>query len=328
MKTPREDKALTHKPGIAVVIPKTLWTLTAYPTRLLFTSLKDQETKEVLLPLAGPVEGFTVEVDYKRNKVSVFGRAKEGYYRLRAELQDNELVLTKEKGPGSVEDKSLVAALEKEEVVNERLYLGCNKVRVFEKVRERASLEEVLPLWYSLGKNAPKAQKEEGAVLDLFTACEKTPSKELFLHLYKAAFSEGFVPRGKDEEHQGILPGKDSVAAYLLSAGAALIRSLFFKEEKEGYILLRDWLPDLPYGKIDGIKSSLGDLINFTWSKGKLFTVSIHPSKSHEIKLTLPKEIRSFRVKTSSRDKGRKVLPGEKLSLEPGKALFLDRFEK
>ena len=72
-------KPFSHLPGAACLIPGTYAEIQAFPTLL---KIADHV---IDLPFTGPVEGFTLELDLERHCVFVFGKAKEGYYKIRIE---------------------------------------------------------------------------------------------------------------------------------------------------------------------------------------------------------------------------------------------------
>ena len=81
-------RPFSHLPGESSMLPKSSWSVTAYPTRVELENLGEAKEKiSFLLELEGPIEGFTLMQDLERNFVRVFGTAKEGYfsYRLFAE---------------------------------------------------------------------------------------------------------------------------------------------------------------------------------------------------------------------------------------------------
>jgi hypothetical protein len=342
MKIPAPYRAFSHKPGAKVMIPGTLWTLTAYPAELIFAPLDKDPTCILELGITGPVSPFTVEQDLKRKKVTVYGQAEEGYFRF--SLQEDLIfkvekaptkgisykdVIKKEKGIFFTGDQISFskATLSKNPV--EELFLGSNKAREFEKIRTRKDIKEILPLWHGLGQMTPGSSATKGAALDLLEEAEKAPSQELFLKLFLATLSEGFVPRGFDEERQGILTSeKEETAPYILERGAALIRSLFFKEEKGTYYLLPRMLSQLPCGKMLGIVTEDGSILNLEWTKHQIRTLEVTVKQDKELALVFPKDIKRFRLKTSPKDKGQILQQGEVISTQTGQTLFLDRFQK
>jgi hypothetical protein len=138
-----------------------------------------------------------------------------------------------------------------------------------------------------------------------------------------AGFSGILAPRLSDG-HQGIVPEGDYPFSPLglLTEGSKLIRSLFF-EEKENII---SFLPELPpafhAGRMVSVQTSLGDEIDFEWSKKTLRRVVFRVNVSREVHLDLQSSIKSFRIGKKNR------MPADKLlALEAGKTLYLDRFQ-
>ena len=87
----------SHTPGAACLIPGTWWQIEAFPT--LLRLCHNAQKIEISLQLTGPVKEFTLQQDLMRGVVWVFGKAKEGYFRLRLEASDSGFDLFAEKTP-------------------------------------------------------------------------------------------------------------------------------------------------------------------------------------------------------------------------------------
>ena len=64
-------RPFTHRPGMASILPGTGERVVVYPTMV----------GGQYLPISGPVKGFTHQLDLEKGCLSVYGHAKEGFFR-------------------------------------------------------------------------------------------------------------------------------------------------------------------------------------------------------------------------------------------------------
>ncbi len=333
-------KFFSHAPGHYAFIPGTGIRVKAFPTALFFTDEAGFEL-ELTLDLQGPVDPFTVEQDLEKRQLRIYGEAKQGYFRLSLAAEENTLVLRFEKTPSSgilVGKKTFVSGdtleIAKDIVVSkepfeERLFLGSSKKKDLDLIRLRKDLREVFPIWYFLGKITPsKEQKPFPLLEEAIASKDKKKVQELFLHTYLAHFSCALVPRKEDEEKQGLL-SLTEIASSLLQQGASYIRSLFFQEKEDGFHILPCLIPLFVCGKMIQIRTESGCLIDIEWTKHRLRRMSIKVEKDQTLNLHFPSDVESFRVKTSSKDRG-KILPGKgsQIAVKAGDLLWFDLFQK
>ncbi|MBS0627358.1 MAG: hypothetical protein JSS09_04020, partial [Verrucomicrobia bacterium] len=218
----------------------------------------------------------------------------------------------------------------------ERLFLGNTKQKDMDLMRRRRDLSEVLPFWFFLGQMTPEMIEETGEMTHLLVQIAfKIENKDksvdlLLLSTYLAGFSSGFVPRAQDEEFQGIVSieeKKGLSAVPLLVKGAFLIRSLFFQEKMGVYHILPCLPSRFPAGKMIGIKTSDGSIINMEWTKHQVRRIFICPRKDGEIGLTFPFGIKRYRVRKNLKDRGVVKQAGETLLVKNSEVLWLDRFQ-
>lgn len=313
-------KPFSHTPGASCVIPGSCAVIEAFPTLL---KMNGQEWK---MPLTGPVSGFTLQQDLEKNCVNIFGKAKEGYFRLRIEASDEGFHIHSEKGP-------LKSALFKAEVpflsksTCERLSLGSHKAQDWDQVQRRCDLKEILPILFCIGQKTPLIlpQPLTGTARLLELPTDRTllaPAIEAF---FKAAFKGILVPRLVDDQHQGLVPDEPGKGNpfFLLQEGAKMVRALFFKQNERRLA----FLPNLPVpfdsGRMLGLQAfGIGE-IDLEWSKKTIRRAIIRATTPGEVLLDLPKEIKTFRL-----GKKKKQKRDEPILLEPGNTYHLDRFEK
>jgi len=341
----------SHLPGESCLLPGSSWSLTAYPTRV---CLEDQKQNQATfsLKLTGPIEGFTVMQDLNRGYVTVYGKAKEGFFSYRLQQKESGITLTVKRCPGKGLDftfeKTTRTLLRNETfcfplsvdhapLSPEWIHFGCHKKQDWPLVKRRLELSEILPIWFALGKNTPPGPLHHEGSAALLNLCEKaieTRNKEeidsAFLTLFRIGFKGILTPRLVDDEHQGVplsTSQPDASPLVLLSHGAQLIRRLFIEVEGETVALLPCLPPELHAGECHSMEILPGLALDCTWSKKELKTVMLHVQKERTLHLQLPKKLKHFRLRQTKREKGKRIERDAALSLKSG-TYFLDRFEK
>ncbi len=354
----------SHVPGVRCLLPLSWWSVEVFPTLLRFQSLNDPEKQlQIVLTLAGPIEGFTAEVDLEKGAIRVFGMTQVGYVRYQIRQQSDGIALEFEKLPKgeieclNVETETYHFITEKQSLVlgsperspspaptEERLSLGIHKAQDWELIRRRTDLKEIFPIWLRAGglTPPPSVPPIPTGTLRQLSQCQEAIEKgesqricPLFLLLFRTAFSGICVPRVQDEDFQGILPFEEIALTVsplpLLTLGAALIRSLFFEEKASTWKFLPCLPSDFPAGRFVGIVARHGERIQFEWAKHRLRKVVIHTAEERDVVLQFPKSIRSLRLKTARTQKGKILSVSDgyaELHLKAHQVLFLDRFEK
>lgn len=338
----------SHVPGTAVLIPGSSWSVKGYPTRLEFTNLISQKHFELDFCLTGLMENFTLVQDLEKRAVLLFGTAKEGYLRLMIAHKENQLVITTKRVPTgglTIKNKKLGPKDTLEIKVDEQGYLpafverisfGCHKAQDVDLMRRRMEMDEILPFWFCLGQLTPPTpcSHEEGTLtlLKPIIYCERTESLKQFAKVFAAGFSDLFVPRLIDMQHQGVAPQLDAVSAdlsplTLLTEGAQLIRMLFFQQKGNELSILPCLAPEIHSGRL--INGHAQNLLIFEmeWSKKRLQKLILRPLESDKIQLHLPNKIKTFRIRKSIKSRGETHKADEMLDIEKGQPLFLDHFE-
>ena len=346
-------RPFSHLPGSAALIPGSAWAVTSYPAKLEFENLNSHQTFSLDLSLTGLVDRFTLLQDLEKRAVLVFGTAKEGYLRLMITHRDKKLQVSVKRAPTAgvkigdklVKSKDVLtfSALEQHYLPPfiEHLSLGCHKAQDMELMRRRLLPEELIPFWFRLGQLTPKTSSahEEGTLTllhplaDLIYAEEKLKVLEPFLALFSAGFKGIFVPRLVDEDFQGIAPKLDEPSAdvsplTLLTEGAQLIRALFFLQKGISLSFLPCLPPDFHAGRLLNLHAAQLATIDMEWSKKNLRRLIIRPLQSKTVTLHFQKKIKTYRLRSSERDRGQTKLVSENVDLEKGKTLYLDHFEK
>ncbi len=309
-------KPFSHQPGRALLIPSTTHKVVVYPTLVRFGG------KELKFDVEGPVKNFTVMQDLERVCITVFS----DLYRIHI-LPNLEVVDAKNpKTPP---------------YVHEVIDFGMHKKQEWEPMKKRADFQELFPIWFRLGSLLDLPQVVDQADLDqvgmyaLLGDIKKAIDMHrpeliipAFYKLFLAGFSDLFVPRAVDDEHQGIALGiSDTNPLYLLTEGAKLIRSLFVTAKEDELALLPNCPPQLFAGKLKNIETPFG-LLNFEWSKKQLRTLSFFPNKSGRVHIRFPSGLKQFRLRHTMKEPGEIHLCSESLEINSNTDYLLDNFQK
>lgn len=317
-------KPFSHVPGASCLLPGTCLVVEAFPT------LVRVGTFEFPLPLTGPVEGFTLQQDLERDCVFLFGKAREGFFKLRIGAYEGGFSLDVEKG--ALESQKIEAEFPFHAPRDsERLFLGNHKAQDWDLIQRRADLKEWLPPLFCLGQKIASVppQKLCGTARLLDWRLD-SPRDRIYLaqaldSFFKAAFTKILVPRLRDDHYQGLVPDEpvDGNPFFLIQEASRQIRALFFRQNERRLAFLPHLPLPLDAGKLTGLKVAGVGKIDFEWSKKSLRRAVIHTDTSGEVIPEWPKEIKSYRVgKKESKKRG------EPLLLQAGKIYLLDRFEK
>ncbi len=314
-------KPFSHLPGSSCVIPWSCWKVQAFPALLIFENLITFKKQEYRLDWKGPVLDFTLELDLEKAVVWVYGRTAEGYRRICIEMTNEGI---------SIDKKLIFPASKVMPHPLEKLSLGMSKALDWEFVHRRHDMAEILPVWFRLGQMVDQSAVEKVGTAALLQPCEKMEVISLYRKLFLAGFDGILCPRLADTDHQGIVPEGfySESPLVLLSEGARYIRSLFFQETADGWSFFPCLSPEFHAGRFLQLATKTGDKIDFEWSKKLLQKVVIHSTLEHEILISLPKPLKSCRLRTSLKQKGIRHSMEKSLTLAPHQTLFLDRFEK
>ena len=358
IKLTEKYKPYSREVGTSCLLPKSPWKVTVYPRLITFlnlTSEKNQGTISVTPHIEGPLSQFTVMQDLDKRWVRVFGRGTEGYFSYRLFVSANEIILFLErcpkKGLAFSYDGEVRVLKSKEELIipsdsfafpslfSEKMHFGCHKASDWTLVKRRLRLDEILPIWFELGKNLPKHPKVEWGNSRFLTQCETLlelkDRQEIGRHLL-ALFQVGFegilTPRLLDTGHQGTLSEKEDLpeeasSLSLLREGSRLIRHLLVQEKEKSLEILPCLPVELHAGRFVDVQCRELTL-DLEFSKKMIRRLNLHPKSDHICHLTFPSPIQSFRLRTGKRDKGKIYTAGEPLHLKANREYFLDRFQK
>lgn len=348
----------SHRFGTRFMLPGTSWAVRVFPTRLECCDLEQKiEPFSIDFNFAGPLEGFTAELDLEKKYLRVFGMTQKGYMSYRVFAKPDGIWLTLDKAPEErtrcrrsfppqdlflSKNENMIICLPLQQVATplaaERLSLGMHKSQDWDLMCRRLDLAEIFPHWLLLASTMPSGEKADAAVLKRCETSIEQLDKERVLKNFEALFLCAFegvlVPRWVDTDYQGILSAEESGDAALcplplLTESGKLIRSLFIQEKNQEIALLPCLPPQFHCGRMTHVSTSQGVILAFEWSKKMLRRVQMVSTLGGEIVLKLPKGIRSCRCRCGKVDKHIDVDREGKaaLLLEPNSTAYLDRLQ-
>ncbi len=312
----------SHRPKTTCLIPGTEILVEACPARVCVKDLSGKILKEEALDVNGPLKQFTVMQDLERGCVTLFSEQ----YRFHI-LPDGEVRPTKNPHLPPL-------------AVREVLSLGSHKKQEWEGIKKRADLREIFPLWLRLGSllYLPVRPLPDGGMFSLLKACQLAIASHqpetitpAFLKLFLAGFHGLMVPRLIDEEFQGILSDvsvADISPLYLLTEGAALIRSLFFVASGPELTLLPNLPPEFFAGRMLNVSCLGYGELDMEWTKKTLRRLEFRAEREGEIQFRFHSNLRTYRLRRSIREKGEERSCAEPLEIKSGSHYLLDQFQK
>ncbi|MCB1181017.1 MAG: hypothetical protein KDK55_03225 [Chlamydiia bacterium] len=306
----------SHLAGTRVLIPGTTYCAHIFPTLVRLFNLMSEKLElieEKEIPRKGPVIPFTVMQDLEKQEVQIYGREKTGNF-FKERLQ-----------------------FVKQKRSNEILFLGRNKKQEWEKIKQRGDLSEIFPIWFRLAAllpNVDEPSSEEG-IYSLLKACQEVIVKKehdkifaSFYPLFLAGFEGMMVPRLVDADHQGIITGEASGSPLsLLQASGKVIRSLFVCQGSSSISILPHLPPECESGRMIHLDFPFGEL-NFEWTKKEVRRVIFHSRFEGELRFIFPPKIKSFRLRTSLKERGKRIFITNRLELNSHSTYLLDQFQK
>ena len=350
----------SHIPGAICPLPKSNWSMQAFPTRLIFRHLITHQEIELGIQCTGPMSDFTLQLDLEKGAVVLFGSPKEGYFRIlitrepdgialffdRAFSTGVSILTGNQKPVCSVREKEkYLIPLPKEHpeisISKERLSLGMHKSQDWDMVSRRADLKEIFPVWLRLGSAIPeqKVVGESGGTLSLLSECRELLNEKqkedifpAFQKLFWAAFSSIMLPRLTDTQFQGLVLSEEPVPEnlsplLLLQEAAVLVRALFYQEAGDEIAFLPCLPPECHAGRFISIAVKGGDEIHMEWSKKLLRRIIWRPASDRKVSLLLQKPIKRFRLQRTLKERGKVIDQPHPIELHQGQCYLLDNFE-
>ncbi len=333
----------SHTPGIKCLLPGSFVIVQVFPGKLYLEDLQNGLSREFFWDIQGPVRGFTCEEDLEKGIVRVFGNSEGKFFRYTISSLEKGVQIHLEKGYLGDELKSGKKILPFKTFVpfsnKERLSLGVNKQQEWEMVRRRLDFREIFPFWLKLANFfQPLTRRDFSGTAVILKECqskiEKAQKKEVLLSfekLFLSSFSAMLVPRLFDDEYQNLVKVKEITSNedpfIILTEGARLIRRLFIEEKTSSLSLLPCLPASFTSGRFINLALAFGTL-DMEWSKKILRRVILKANKKANLNLTLQPEIKRFRMRFSTKERGSTLLNETSIILEPGRSYLFDRFLK
>ena len=315
-------RPFSHEPGARCFIPGTSYVLEAFPALMKISEFGGNVIKEFPLKVQGPLKQFTVMQDLERGCVTVFSE----HYAFHV-LPNLDIVGSKHPHLPPL-------------VHQERLSLGSHKNLDVDLIRRMRDFHALLPIWFKLGAllKLPLRSGDNRGMFSLLRDCiaaRDSAHPETIIPAFKKLMLAGFdaflLPRAKDSQMQGILPLdvpiSDDSPLYLLTEGAALIRSLFFLATEQEISLLSHLPPEFFAGRMTSLVAPCGT-IDLEWSKKTIRQLHLRAEKEGELLVHFPPQMVSCRLRVHPNDKGRLFRCGDSLAIKSGSVYLWDRFQK
>lgn len=344
-------KIISHDLGESFLILNTAYFVRIYPGLLFFKDLDSDKDFKIFIKFQGPVKNFTISQNLYNGNIEVNFHAKDGYVSYRIMMAGNEVYLCFDK----TAEKKLTVEFDKitQVVAKQRIFLPIERISMLRppeylsfgiykkpdlsQIKKRENLQEILPFIFLYSQFYLDVQYScclrKNCLLkrlaDEIQKKEKLKLAESFINVFKFHFFGAFVPRMNDDEHQNICDYVDKeISPWCVFINLySCVKSVFIEEASKKLFLL----PCLPalfnHGFFVNIKISSGQ-IDMRWSKKLLKKAIFKPSKDIELQLILHSMIKTFRVRTDARDKGKIYNNEDIIGFEKDKSYFLDNFKK
>ena len=303
-------KPFSHIPGAKCLIPGTHFAVQAFPTLIRIGEW------DIPWPIQGAMRPFTLQQDLENNAVWIL----RGMSRtcITASVEGFTVSMDREK---RLFPAHIAFHLPQ---VWEKISFGSHAEQDWELILRRAHLQTILPILYGLGQKIPPlpAQSLTGTARLLENLTDKKQWEAFCL----AAFHSLLVPRLKDDQYQGFCPDEEVQGhpCYLIQEAYRHLRASLLRQEGDRLHFLP--APVFEAGRgIDFQVEGIG-LLNFEWAKGQLRRAILRATQSREVRFDFSKEVRTFRWKTRSHDRGHIAKGSDPLLIEEGKTYWLDHF--
>lgn len=318
----------SHQPGINLWIPFADVCLQAFPKKFLIEGLT------LAIDIEGSVNGFTAIQDFEKKCVRIFGIAKCGYYQCKFFAEKSRIFFQIERMPMdsvtvlmgekkvSLERKKLLElplSCQTFTRTQERLSFGDYKQQNWEKISQKMSLKQLLPIWFAAGQ----LKITSGSSLPILSSDLHLPST--YLSVFKGLFA-----RRSAEERNLDYPTislDQKVFPELLQQSYLAIRKLFVQQTDSTIILLPELPSDLVCGRMTHVQCPGIGEIDFSWAKSRVRKVIIRAFQDTTVHWKIP-EISRYRLLNFSTGKKANRAIDLPMSLESGKIYCLDHFEK
>ncbi|MBJ7449155.1 MAG: hypothetical protein JHC93_02215 [Parachlamydiales bacterium] len=319
----------THQLGARALIPGTVFSIRAYPARIIIEEWYLDGNNVVYDSEAmGPLDGFTLQQDLEKRCVFLLGKRDAKNLIWKFEATADGIVLTKNKQPELIVKKKIKTI----SPLKERLSLGSHKAQEWERLILNQDVATLLPLWLKLGQMTPHCSSENmcSGTLSLLNECQESTHTSVIdslMTLLKVGFRSILFPVLDDDLFHGLTTANchNVSPLILLHKGSKLIRSLFIKEDVDQIYLLPSLPPKFVAGRMTDVDLS-NCCLSMEWKKKQINKLEVQAKTNCSLLFKFNKKVSSFRVKKQRHEKGTTHSVDLPLEIQEGTTLFLDRF--
>jgi len=354
IKIKQKFNVVSHRLGGKFLIVNSTYFVQIFPGLLHFKDLDSSKNFKIFLDFQGPVKNFTISQNPLNGDIKVFFHTQKGYlaYKIfidsentnvcikfeRLPLEKISIKLDKTKMLKPKETQNLPIPVSCIKKPDELLFLGIHKKQDLDSINKREDLPEILPflfLYSQFFKDIPtkKCLRENCLVREL---SEKIQNKkrekieEQFIKIYKAHFSDAFIPRINDEDFQNIIPKvdeKDAKPLHILRKLFYIIKSILIDQKLDEISILPAIAISFHSGKAININLPIGSF-DIEWSKKLIKKLIFRPKKDVKLKLNFQSKIKTYRLRASIKQKGKFFKNRDLLFFEKNKIYYFDKFQK
>ncbi|NGX48719.1 MAG: hypothetical protein K940chlam5_00309 [Candidatus Anoxychlamydiales bacterium] len=352
IKIKQKFNIISHSIGTKFLIVNSKYFVQIFPGLLHFKDLDSSKNFKIFLDFVGPVKNFTISQNLLNGDIKVSFHAKDGFlsYKIfnpekatcihfeRLPQDEISIKLDKTKKIKPKETLILPIAISYLKKPEEFLFLGIHKKQDLDFIHKRENLLELLPFLFLYSQffkdiQTKKCLRENCLVRELGRKIQNREREEIedqFIKVYKAHFTDSFIPRVNDEDFQNIIPlveEKDAKPLHILRKLFYIIKSILIDQKLDEIFLLPALLIPFHSGKALNINLPIGSF-DIEWSKKLIKKLIFRPKKDVKLKLHFQSKIKGYRLKTSIKQKGKFFKNRDLLSFEKNKSYYFDKFQK
>lgn len=310
-------KPFSHVPGTEWLLPGSFFSVKVFPGKIVvFNQQKSFPTciLEIYFDFQGPLNQFTVISDLDRGKITVSGKAKQGWMRYHLDGGSGiRCVFDRVPENMTFEINGVKQGVVKNQPIFffgdannfsvyqmpclEKLFLGNHKAQDCELIRKRQDLTEIFPIVFRWGQLLPKQPDNSSPLLE-----SKRRNEEEWKELFLGTLSYTFVPRFFDDDYQAIKSFKlryesEDSPLKLLSEIVLTMREIFIQTDKNNLILLSQTLPLFHCGRIVNFSIAGLGTIHLEWTKNCIRRIEIYAEEDVEWTVKINSPIRTCRIR-------------------------------
>ncbi len=353
IKIDQKYSPFTHVPGSFLMIPKSMYRMQVFPTKLCIEHVDTKKVTELDVLITGPIKNFTVICDLEKGCVRISGTSIEGYFYYTIFAAEESIDLHVKRSPKAgmtfrIGSKQHHLSLKETHYIikensislietKERISFGNFKQQDFDKIKSRQDISEIIPLLMFYERYLPQKIKPLDISIPLMdelerfiAAKDRMKLEQAILNIFNAHFDGILTTVFLDKNHLGLTAVVDSNgnnSLVLLKKLIDLLKTLFVHiDDKDIYIL-----PSLPVSLHAGRYTDInaGDIsLGIEWSKKLIKKMEVSSKIAGKYRLHLQRDIKSYRIRKNTKERGTKMRVSNSFMIPDEGILYLDRFEK